>query len=100
MILTDSTWTDNKTLLLVRICHYEEIFQTRSELAGESVTVHPLPIHLHYYNIKYIINHHAFVKLTSYKQYKLNNELHTHAYFINDTSKVQVANRDRGGKNK
>jgi hypothetical protein len=86
--------------MLVRISHYEEIFQTRTELAGESVTVHPLSIHLHYYNIKYIINHHAFVKLTSYKQYKLNNELHTHAHFINDTSKVQVANRDRGGKNK
>jgi hypothetical protein len=57
LILTDITWTDNKIIPLVRISHTEETVQARNELARESVTVHPLLVHLHYY--KYIKNHYT-----------------------------------------
>ena len=49
LILTHTTWTDNKTIPLVRISHKEEITQAINELARDPATVHPLPVHLHYY---------------------------------------------------
>jgi hypothetical protein len=40
---------DSKTIPLVRISHTEETLQAPNELAWDSATVHPLPVHLHYY---------------------------------------------------
>jgi hypothetical protein len=49
LILTQITWTYNKTIPLVRISYKEEITEAINELARDPVTVHPLPVHLHYY---------------------------------------------------
>jgi hypothetical protein len=53
LVLIVNTWTTHKTILTVWLSHTEKIMQARNELESASVTVHPLPVHLHHI-IKYI----------------------------------------------
>ena len=53
LVPTVITWTADKTMLTVRLSHTDKIMQARNKLGSVSVTVHPLPVHLHHI-IKYI----------------------------------------------
>jgi hypothetical protein len=58
LILTDTTWTTNKTIPLVCLSHTDKIMQDNNEIERASVIVHPLLVYLHYISISKTITKH------------------------------------------